>query len=215
MSFLRIDLVSHSVSDAFLNFIPQAFYMTVLLIIICAMRGEEAGWRWAGKRITSNAGKVVNMVIELFGFVLFAQSAGIVGSLFNLQTMSTWYVMIAKPEWTPPGWVFAPVWIVLYAMMGVAAWIVWRLREKIRSVHAALLFFGAHMVVNAAWSIVFFGMKEIGLAFGVIVALWLMIGILIVMFGKVRRSAGWLLVPYFAWVTFAMVLNGAIWTLNM
>jgi translocator protein len=124
-----------------------------------------------------------------------------------------WYASLAKPAFNPPGWVFGPVWTLLYGMMGVAAWLVWlRRRHPLRP--AALALFAAHLVPNAAWSWLFFGMQRPDLAFAGIVVLWAAIAVLVVLFWRVRPAAGALLVPYLAWVSFASVLNYTIWRMN-
>ena len=121
-----------------------------------------------------------------------------------------WYQSIAKPSWTPPGWLFGPVWTVLYALMAVAAWRVWRTAPApARSLALGLML--AQLVLNAAWSPLFFGLRSPALAFVDICALWLALVWTMVAFRRVDAPAGWMLVPYLAWVSFALVLNGAIW----
>jgi len=119
----------------------------------------------------------------------------------------------ARPEWAPPSSVFGPVWTVLYALMGIAAWLVWRERHTPGS-RRALLLFGAQLVLNTLWSWLFFAWHQGGLAFLDIVVLWLLIVLTIVDFWRIRPLAGALLLPYLAWVTYAAALNLAVWQLN-
>ena len=119
----------------------------------------------------------------------------------------------ARPEWAPPSSVFGPVWTVLYALMGIAAWLVWRERHTPGS-RRALLLFGAQLVLNTLWSWLFFAWHQGGLAFLDIVVLWLLIVLTIVDFWRIRPLAGALLLPYLAWVTYAAGLNLAVWRLN-
>lgn len=125
-----------------------------------------------------------------------------------------WYASLAKPSWTPPGWLFGPVWTVLYAMMGVAAWRLWRARGRTPGAGRALVLFGAQLACNFAWTPVFFGMRAPGASLAVIVVLWALIAATIAASWRVDRAAGVLLMPYLAWVSFATALNAAIWRLN-
>lgn len=126
---------------------------------------------------------------------------------------SAWYASLAKPSWTPPGVVFAPVWTALYAAMAVAAWRVWR-RGGWQARRGALALFLGQLVLNFAWSFIFFGAQRIGWALVEIVVLWLLIALTMRRFAAVDRPAAWLLAPYLAWVTFAALLNGAIYRLQ-
>lgn len=132
------------------------------------------------------------------------------GSAFTQPAIATWYQNLTKPIFTPPGWVFGPVWAVLYLLMGIALYRVW-LRTKSRK---PITTFYVHLVFNALWSVVFFGLKRLGLALVVIVILWALIYYLIQLFGKVDKLAAKLLYPYLAWVSFAMLLNFSIWLAN-
>jgi len=131
-----------------------------------------------------------------------------------------WYAALEKPAWNPPAWVFAPVWTLLYAMMAVAGWLVWRGGGSVvggagaPSRGIALGVYALQLVLNGAWSWLFFGLQRPGLAFAEIVALWLAILATTVLFWRVKPLAGALLVPYLAWVAFAAVLNLALWRLN-
>lgn len=124
-----------------------------------------------------------------------------------------WYEALRKPAWNPPGWVFPPVWTVLYAMMAVAAWLVWR-GARPGAARTPLALWTVQLLLNAAWSWLFFGRQRPDLAFADIVLLWLAIVATLAAFARVSRAAAALLAPYLAWVTFAAVLNAAIWRLN-
>jgi tryptophan-rich sensory protein len=138
-------------------------------------------------------------------------SAGI-GSCFTTPRIPGWYAALAKPWWTPPNWVFGPVWSVLYAMMGVGAWLVWRRGGP--EIRLALTLFAVQLALNVAWSGLFFALRLPGAASAEILLLWLVIGATTVCFGRISTAAGLLMVPYFAWVGFAAILNLAIWRLN-
>lgn len=152
--------------------------------------------------------------LSLIISLAFAYSAALVGSLFTAGAIETWYATLAKPALNPPNWVFGPVWTVLYALMAIAAWRIYEKRKSNRQAHTLLWVYGAHLAVNALWSIAFFGLNQPLLAFIVIVALWLMIAYLVAGFYRVDRVAGLLLVPYLAWVSFATYLTVSIVLLN-
>lgn len=124
-----------------------------------------------------------------------------------------WYASLAKPAWNPPRWVFGPVWTVLYALMGVAAWRVWKARG-FAGARGALALFGVQLVLNVLWSVLFFGMRRPDLALVDVLLLWIAVLATLVAFWRVRRVAGWMLAPYLAWVTFAAALNYAIVRMN-
>lgn len=153
------------------------------------------------------------LVLAAFIVVCFAAAGG--GSLATTpQTVSGgWYGTLDKPFFTPPASVFGPVWTVLYLSMAVSAWLVWR-REGFSGAQAAMALFSAQLVLNLLWSVIFFGLEAPGLALVEIEALWTAILLTILAFSKISRPAGWLLVPYLAWVTFATALNAGIWWLN-
>lgn len=166
-----------------------------------------------GHRI--GAGKSGRSVVALLVFFAACFLAAGIGGLFTgPQTASGgWYDTLAKPFFTPPGWLFGPVWTVLYAVMAVAGWLVWRRRDEM-NVRPALVLFGAQLFLNLMWSVVFFGMEAPGLGLVEISVLWVAISLTIAAFMRVSRVAGWLLAPYLAWVTFAAFLNAGIWLLN-
>jgi tryptophan-rich sensory protein len=145
----------------------------------------------------------------LVGFGLAVAAAAALGGL-AVQGVSTEYASLRQPSWAPPSWLFGPVWTVLYAMIAVAGWLVWR-RVGFT---APLWAWTAQLVLNAIWTPLFFGAGQYGLAFAEIVLMWLAIGVTVALFRPVSRAAAALMLPYWAWVTFASVLNFAIWRLN-
>ncbi|MCX8090813.1 MAG: tryptophan-rich sensory protein [Verrucomicrobiae bacterium] len=124
-----------------------------------------------------------------------------------------WYASLQKPSWTPPPWVFGPVWTVLYTMMAVAAWLVWR-QGGFAAQRRPLGLFVIQLALNASWTPLFFGLRRPDLAFAEIVLLWVAIAATLAAFRRVSVTAAWLLVPYLAWVSFAAALNFALWRLN-
>jgi len=134
------------------------------------------------------------------------------GSLFTRPAIEGWYAGLAKPWWTPPNGTFGPVWTALFAMMAVAAWLVWRRRAP--GGRGALGLFAVQLMLNVVWSALFFGLRMPGAAFAHIVVLWLAIAATALAFRRVSPAAGLLLVPYLAWVGFAAALNFALWRLN-
>ena len=150
------------------------------------------------------------LLLALAGWVLLCFGAAAMGGLFM---PGEWYAALKKSSWNPPGWIFGPVWTALYTMMAVAAWLVWK-RGGFAAQRRTLTPFLVQLALNAAWTPLFFGLHWTGVAFAEIVLLWLAIAATIAAFRPVSRVAAWLLVPYLAWVSFASVLNFALWRLN-
>jgi tryptophan-rich sensory protein len=146
----------------------------------------------------------------LIGLLVLCFAVAGVGGLVTTPSIPNWYAGLAKPSWTPPGWVFGPVWSVLYLGMAVAAWSVWRRGDAA----VPMTIFGVQLVFNAAWSWLFFGLHSPGAAFVDVVLLWTAIVATTVAFWRRSTPAAVLFVPYLAWVSFAAVLNFAIWRLN-
>ncbi len=146
--------------------------------------------------------------------ILIAQLAGLLGSFFTVASVNSWYLTINKPSWNPPGWLFGPVWISLYTLMGIAAYLVWQKRNSGQSIKAALVIYGIHLILNALWSIIFFGLKNPGLALVEIMGLLFFIVLTMVLFYKIRPVTFLLLLPYLLWTSFATFLNFIIWRLN-
>lgn len=153
--------------------------------------------------------------LALLGWVVLCEAAGVIGALFTAPAIPGWYAALAKPAFSPPPWVFGPVWTTLYLLMGVAAWMVWRDKRAVPTMRRrALTLFALQLALNALWSPVFFGLHNLAGAFALIVLLWLAIIATFAAFARVSRSAAWLLAPYLAWVTFATYLTYALWSLN-
>lgn len=148
--------------------------------------------------------------MRYLGLVVFVAITAAAASFGAMYKPGPWYAALAKPAWTPPGWLFAPAWTTLYVMIAIAGWLVWRARGA----STALVFWGAQMLLNAAWSWLMFGQHEIGWALADLAALWLAILGFIVAARPISRSAAALFAPYLAWVSFAGALNFAIWRLN-
>ena len=154
----------------------------------------------------------------LVAFLAASFGAAALGSWSTSQSVNTWYPTLRKPSFTPPGWVFGPVWTVLYAAMAVAAWLVKREadRSPVRAPvgQQALVAWGVQLTLNVAWSAVFFGQRRIGAAVAVIAALWTAIAVCAERSARVSRPAALLLLPYLGWTTFAAALNVRLWQLN-
>lgn len=147
--------------------------------------------------------------------ILLVEVVGASGAVFTAQGLAGWYGTLERPALAPPNWVFGPVWTALFALIGAAAWLVWRRAdESPRKVRLAAIAFAAQFALNLAWSAAFFGLRRIGVALVVIVLLWLLIAATISTFARVDRRAGALLVPYLLWVSFATYLNYGFWLLN-
>ncbi|MFI7021906.1 TspO/MBR family protein [Micromonospora sp. NPDC049900] len=145
----------------------------------------------------------------LAGFAAAVTAAAVIGNLAAVGAADE-YRSIEQPAWAPPSWLFGPVWTVLYVTVALAGWLVWR---RV-GFGPAVLAWAVQLVLNAAWTPLFFGAGQYGLAFAEIVLLWLAIGVTVLLFRRVSTAAAALLLPYWAWVTFAAALNYSIWRLN-
>jgi translocator protein len=150
--------------------------------------------------------------LVLIIFFAICLGAGGVGSIFTARAVREWYPRLRKPVGTPPSWVFGPVWTTLYVLMAISAWLVWR--EYRGGARAALLIFFAQLALNVAWSAIFFGSRMPGVAFAEVLLLWFAIAFNIFVFYLLMPAAALLLLPYWAWVTYASYLNFGIWRLN-
>ena len=156
----------------------------------------------------------MNNIFKLVTAIVVSELAGIIGSIFTISAIPNWYTALTKPTLNPPSWIFGPVWTTLYALMGTAAFLVWKKGLDRSDVRKALFVFGLQLLLNATWSIVFFGLQSPAWALVNIVALWLSIVWTMILFYKISKISTWLLVPYILWVSFAMYLNYSIWMLN-
>jgi benzodiazapine receptor len=146
--------------------------------------------------------KTFLQVLRLLGCIVLCEAAGLFGGIFTAQSVTTWYATLAKPSFNPPAWVFGPVWTTLYLLMGISLYLVWRTRGVTERRRTALIVFFVQLILNALWSYIFFGLRNPGAA------------VVEIFVRKLSRPAAWLLVPYILWVTFAAVLNFAVWQLN-
>ncbi|MFB6081147.1 MAG: TspO/MBR family protein [Haloferacaceae archaeon] len=156
-------------------------------------------------------------VVTLIGAVLACELVGASGSVFTARGLASWYDTLVRPAIAPPNWVFGPVWTALFALLGVAVWLVWRRADEAalaRRVRIAVGVFVLQYAVNVAWSAAFFGLRSILGGLVVVVVLWLLVAVTVRAFAVVDRRAALLLVPYLAWVSFAAYLNYRFWVLN-
>ena len=151
-------------------------------------------------------------LLGLAGWALVACVAAAIGSAASIEA-GPFYGQLVRPGWAPPAWLFGPVWTALYALMAIAAWLVWRERG-LRGARSALTMFLVQLALNALWSWLFFGWQRGGLAFAEVLVLWAAIAATTVAFWRIRPLAGVLMLPYLAWVGFAAVLNWTVWQLN-
>src|SRR3989344_335854 len=156
----------------------------------------------------------IKNIIRLIITITISELAGIIGSIFTFSAIPTWYATLAKPTLNPPSWIFGPVWTTLYALMGISAFLVWKKGWDHKDVRKALGVFLFQLVLNAVWSIIFFGLHSPLWALVNIIFMWLAIVWTMVIFYKISKPAMWLLLPYILWVSFASYLNYSILILN-
>ena len=154
----------------------------------------------------------LRQILGLIGSLVVSFAASAVGAVASIQAKS-FYSQLVQPAWAPPSWLFGPVWTLLYALMAIAAWLVWR-SGGFRINRIALSFFLVQLALNALWSWLFFAWHRGALSFADIVLLWVLIVATLFSFWRVRHLAGTLLIPYLLWVSFASVLNYSVWQLN-
>ncbi|MFH1971239.1 MAG: TspO/MBR family protein [Patescibacteria group bacterium] len=147
--------------------------------------------------------------------IFLCQLAGIVGSFFTVSAIKDWYAFLLKPAFSPPNWIFGPVWVTLYTLMGISLFLIWKKGLNKKQVKNAFKLFLIHLVFNTAWSIIFFGMRNILGGFVEIIFMLVLIIIIIKKFYKIEKIAAYLLIPYLVWVTFATFLNFNILILNL
>lgn len=151
-------------------------------------------------------------ILALAGFLVLSAIVAAVGGGATAASVSSWYPTLDKPFFNPPDLLFGPVWTILYTMMAVAAWRIWRSADPSRI--RALFIYGVQLALNLAWPLIFFGLRQAGAAIVVIVVLLIAVVATIRLFYPIDRIAAWLLLPYLAWIAFATALNAAIWLLN-
>lgn len=148
---------------------------------------------------------------KLILYIAICEGAGIIGSFFTASAIPTWYAFLNKPSFSPPNFLFGPVWVTLYALMGIAVYLI---KNSGKNIKSTLSLFWVHLFFNATWSIVFFGLRNPLLGLVNIIILWFLIVMVILRFWKINKWAGILLLPYLAWVSFASFLNYNLWLLN-
>lgn len=159
---------------------------------------------------STTSGRIFRLVVALIVPLI----VGAIGGLATSSSLTDWYPTLQKPAWTPPNWVFGPVWTALYLMMGFAAWRVWMVGLLNRPVRLALILFGVQLALNLGWSLLFFGLQRPLLGLVDIVVLDVVLTITLIAFLRVDRLAGFLLAPYLMWSWFATALNSSLWWLN-
>jgi tryptophan-rich sensory protein len=155
-----------------------------------------------------------NKILKFVAAVAICELAGVIGSFFTASSIQNWYAGITKPVFNPPNWIFAPVWTTLFLLMGVALFLAWTKKAERKLKRTAMILFDFQLVLNIAWSMIFFGLHSPFWAFVDIVALWILILLNAICFYKISKAAGWLYAPYLLWVGFAGVLNFTIWMIN-
>lgn len=160
------------------------------------------------------ASERVKTGLQLAAAVAVCLLPGVLGSLFTAPAIPNWYAGLSKPWFTPPNYLFGPVWTALYLAMGVSLFLVFRRRGEHEGSKTAVIVFFVQLVLNATWSPVFFGARSLGGGLLIIVALWISIAVTVVLFYRISRIAGLLLLPYLLWVSFATALNVELFRLN-
>jgi len=156
----------------------------------------------------------MKVIAKLICSVSICLLTGFVVSFLTIDSVKTWYADLSKPSFNPPDWAFGVVWPILYVMMGVAAFLVWRKGTDSKQVRVALGLFLVQLVLNGIWTPIFFGLHMMGLALAEIILLWLAILATIISFWRISKPAAYLLMPYILWVSFAIALNASLWYLN-
>jgi tryptophan-rich sensory protein len=157
---------------------------------------------------------MIKDIISLTIAIGISLLAGLIGSFFTFNSIQEWYRFLEKPALNPPNWVFGPIWTLLYILMGIALFLIWKKGWKNKEVKIAINIFFIQLVLNALWSILFFGLQNPLLAFVEIIILWILIVVTMAKFYQISKPAMGLLVPYLLWVSFAGYLNALIWILN-
>lgn len=155
-----------------------------------------------------------NRYVQLLAAMLLPLIVGAIGGIATTSSLSDWYPALQKPDWTPPGWLFAPVWTALYLAMGYASWRIWMKGLQHRPVRTALILYLVQLALNLGWSLIFFGLQRPGLALIDIFLLDTVLAVTLIAFLRLDRLAGLILTPYLMWSWFATALNASIWWMN-
>jgi len=158
---------------------------------------------------------MVRNLSALVAFVMLCELAGVIGSIFTISSIPTWYAVLRKPWFTPPNWLFGPIWLTLYFLMGISLYLVFENKRNKAKEKPALWAFGIQLFLNVLWSVLFFGMHYLLYGFIEIVLLWISIAVTIILFFRVSKVAAYLLLPYILWVTIAASLNYYAFILNV
>jgi benzodiazapine receptor len=153
-------------------------------------------------------------ILKLAVSIIACEGAGFIGSIFTIKSISGWYTGLKKPRFTPPDAVFGPIWLILYLLMGIALFLIWRLGTGEVINRVALIVFSGQLILNVLWSELFFGRRSPDAGLVNIILLWIAILLNIILFFKISVAAGVLLIPYLLWVSVATYLNGGILALN-
>jgi translocator protein len=156
----------------------------------------------------------VREIPKLIISIVIVFLAGAVGTVYTLKEITTWYVSLAKPSWTPPNWAFGPIWSTLYVLMGISLFLVWREGLDRKDVRIAILVFAVQLVLNVVWSLVFFATHNIFGGLVLVILLWISILVNIIVFYRISKPAGLILIPYLIWVSIASYLNYSVFLLN-
>lgn len=151
---------------------------------------------------------------RLLACIMICQLAGVIGSIFTSSSLASWYLLLEKPSFNPPSWVFFPVWTLLYTLMGISLYLIWEHGLQVKEARTGVFLFLLQLGLNTLWSFLFFGLKLPYYSFLEILILWAAILLTIMQFWKISKSASLLLIPYILWVSFAALLNYQIWVLN-
>ena len=158
--------------------------------------------------------KSMSPILKLFIAVLICESTGIISGLIANTGMNPWFNTLSKPSWNPPAFLFAPVWTILYLLMGISLWLIWKSNTPAPQKINAIILFALQLFLNFWWSIIFFKFHSPAVALVDIILMLILILLTIISFSKLSKPAAWLLVPYIVWVSFATILNYTIWVLN-
>ncbi len=161
-----------------------------------------------------NSDKIISSTGKLFIAILICEGTGIISGLIANTGMNPWFETLNKPSWNPPAYLFAPVWTLLYLLMGISLWLIWKSNTPAAQKINLIILFSSQLFLNFWWSIIFFKFHSPALALADIILLLILILFTIITFSKISKPAAGLLVPYTAWVSFATILNSTIWALN-
>ncbi|HUM52630.1 MAG TPA: tryptophan-rich sensory protein [Chitinophagales bacterium] len=156
----------------------------------------------------------MNIYLKLFISIIVCLAVGGISGYLTTSEITTWYATLQKPSFNPPNYLFGPVWTILYIMMAISFWLIWKSDASESLKNKAILLFGIQLILNFFWSIIFFRFHQLGFAFAEIIAMWVFILLSILAFYPVSKPAAIMLIPYLCWVSFATVLNFSIWRLN-